>query len=96
VVIKLEQGEAVDADKANCLGGARSAASGAPFFVLAVMIAGVWVICTKYKYLEPDEGGEGGGEEEGEGKGGEGEGGGREREGKGKGEGGSTDGNLGA
>ncbi|GMH64456.1 hypothetical protein TrST_g86 [Triparma strigata] len=76
VTIKMEEGEALDADMAACLGGAASVASGAPFYVCAVLIAIAWYLITKFKHLEPGRegsvaaaaavagGGGGGGEDE--------------------------------
>ena len=53
LVIKMEEGEALDAEMAGCLGGAMSLASGLPFFVLSVLVAMVWFLISKFKHLEP-------------------------------------------
>ncbi|GMH50578.1 hypothetical protein TL16_g00810 [Triparma laevis f. inornata] len=57
VVIKMEEGEALDVDRAVCLGGKMSLASGAPFFVCSVLIALAWFLISRFKYLEPGAGG---------------------------------------
>ena len=58
VVIKMEEGEALDTEKAVCLGGARSLTSGLPFYACSVLIAMAWSVIKKFKHLEPGAGGE--------------------------------------
>lgn len=69
VVIKMEEGEALDVERAVCLGGKMSLASGAPFFVCSVLIALAWFLISKFKHLEPGAGEKDGVGEEGGGEG---------------------------